>query len=154
MECASWTVRFSRSTMLWNASAPATRVTGSMLTSLMYPLRAINSWMRSSRSNGWPLAWYAYGFATPARRWARPCSSNSIGKFLKHIRPVLLLSAGAGSRSGEQLSGCSQVFVDGRKTGCDSLRSTDYLRQRLSKTRQDVAQRIGFVFDGAHPPHD
>src|SRR5438874_2165767 len=43
------------------------------------PLRASSSRTRSCRSSGCPLAWYAYGLATPCRKCARPCASNSIG---------------------------------------------------------------------------
>ncbi len=52
--CASWTVRCSRSTTQWNASAPATRVTGSRLMSLTWPLLASSfSTFERSRSRRW-----------------------------------------------------------------------------------------------------
>src|SRR5215211_226909 len=92
MESVSSTWRLSRSTTVWNASAPATRVTGSKSTFRMWPLRASSrsSFSWSSWSGVISFTSYEYGLATPSFRRALPCSSNSIGRFLKHMRLGLL----------------------------------------------------------------
>jgi hypothetical protein len=68
------------------ASAPATRVTGSMFRSLMWPCRAMSAWIFSSRSasviaTSGLAVWTEYGSETPAFSCALPCASNSIGRF-------------------------------------------------------------------------
>src|SRR5918992_6303252 len=97
MESVSSTRRFSRSTTVWNASAPATRVTGSKSTRRMWPLRESSSLsFSSSCSIGvTSLTSYEYGSATPSLSFALPCSSNSIGRFLKHMSLALPGEPGA-----------------------------------------------------------
>jgi hypothetical protein len=89
-DLASRYLRCSRSAVTFTASAPATRVTGSMLMSFMWPLAAMSRWMSASRSASvLPTCGFVtvteYGSGMPPFRDALPDSSNSMGRFLKHI---------------------------------------------------------------------
>src|SRR2546426_816333 len=94
---------FSRSATTWTASAPATRVTGSMLSDLMCPLRAISRWICSSRSSsvcstGGRTVATEYGSRTPRLMRALPALSNVIGRFLKHMAYRSFVRAGGNAR--------------------------------------------------------
>src|SRR3954471_1804222 len=74
---------------MFTAIAPATRVTGSMLTSRMCPLEAMRRSICSrcssfERPASGLLTVTEYGSGIPPRNVATPPSSNSIGRFLKH----------------------------------------------------------------------
>src|SRR5438128_5913306 len=95
---------FLRSATTWTASAPATRVTGSMFSDLMCPLRAISFWICSSRissvcSTAGRTVATEYGSRTPRLMLALPALSNVIGRFLKHMAYRSFVRAGGNAAS-------------------------------------------------------
>src|SRR2546421_3164200 len=95
---------FLRSATTWTASAPATRVTGSMFSDLMCPLRAISFWICSSRfssvcSTGGRTVVTEYGSRTPRLMRALPALSNVMGRFLKHMAFRSFVRAAAAAAS-------------------------------------------------------
>src|SRR3954447_11637145 len=121
------TCRFSRSTTVWNASAPATRVTGSKSTRRMWPLRASSSFTFSGSSSIGVTSRtsYEYGSATPSFRCALPCSSNSMGRFLKHMLGSALLHFRAflGHRVGGVVALDRLVHVAALRQDVEALRN-------------------------------
>src|SRR5688500_4406812 len=132
-ERASSTFRSFTSATVWNASAPATRVTGSKSTSLTWPLRLTSSTACSGVScfgtPGGPAVAVEYGFGTPPFRTALPCASKSIGRFLKHM-----IVASAELEDGGD---APEVAVGGLQAG-EQLRERAVDRRQLFRKRPNV----------------
>src|SRR5687767_2482938 len=132
-ERASSTFRSFTSATVWNASAPATRVTGSKSTSLTWPLRLTSSTACSCVScfgtPGGPAVAVEYGFGTPPFRTALPCASKSIGRFLKHMKFA--------SAELEDGGDAPEVAVGGLQAG-EELRERTVDRRQLFRKRPDV----------------
>src|SRR5687768_14506533 len=146
-ERASSTFRSFTSATVWNASAPATRVTGSKSTSLMWPLRLTSSTACSCVScfgtPGGPAVAVEYGFGTPPFRTALPCASKSIGRFLKHMVVSECHSErrAEGPQSRNDESSELEDGGDAPEVAVGGLQAGEQLRERAVDRRQLFRKR-------------
>src|SRR5262245_36713968 len=144
---ASMTFPAWRSATAWNASAPATRVTGSKSTFLMYPLRARSSSILSREGGRSVLTRTSRpvpnGSDSPGRSRGLPWASNSMGRFLKHMRLAFLSwpSASKDARDAEQ------VAVHDAERG-------EQLTERGVDRLQAITERRYLAGDGLEPARE